>query len=203
MPAQLPWSQLDDAAIKRIYETTDVIQQRTRKAEFVARTNWRPKQVYFRAIQLGLIQPNQKAPNWSEAEDEFILENAGKDPREIRKALMKAGFYGRTQSSVGHRLRFLVGSVRLAKNDAGTYTGNEVARYLGVDSKSVSTWCRTGLLKAKPGIPWGAHSVWMIKERDIRRFVVEHTARVNFARCDKFWLVDLLVQHGAKGREAA
>jgi hypothetical protein len=38
----------------------------------------------------------------------------------------------------------------------------------------------------------GRASQWLVKEKDLRKFVINYTAHLNFARIDKFWLVDLL-----------
>lgn len=205
MPAALPWTELDDAAIKRIYETTDVVEQRRRKARYVAMTRWTGKQVYHRALQLGAIKSKVKEPNWSDAEIDFILSQSGFCVQHIRKKMIKAGFPVRTLSAIGDRLRKEAGSVKVARQDAGVYSGNEVADLLGVDSKTVSSWCRQGLLRGVYSEnSYGPHHAWRIKEKDIRRFVIDHVGRVNFARCDKFWLVDLLCpQHGAKNRVEA
>ena len=204
MPAPLQFSSFDDAAIRRIYETTDIAEQRQRKRRFIEKSQWTGKQIYFRAVAIGAIKPKKKEPQWTEEEDEFILKRAGLEIQKTRKLLIRNGFYARSLSAIGDRIRFLSGSVKVSRQDAGTYTANEVAEYLGVDSKTASRWCRSGLLKAKQGTQYGPHPVWWIQEADIRRFILENTALVNFARADKFFIVDVLVpHHGAKSKEAA
>jgi hypothetical protein len=151
----------------------------------------RPRQVVrSRALKLGLLAPREAPLPWTEAEDAVLREAAGKGTRQAQRLLRRAGFQ-RTETAVTQRMKRVTGSSARQRAD-GTMSARELAALLGVDGKTVSVWIAEGLLGAR------RHSdkEWRIGEPAVRRFVIEHPARIHLGKVEaaggRYWLIDLL-----------
>ena len=147
-----------------------------------------------RARMLGLNPPITRYEPWTKAEDDLLLEHAWKCPEVISRHMKKAGF-SRSANAIEQRLQRTHGMGRRdAILDAGLYTLRDSATLLGCEQSLLSRLIAEKKLNAiREGNRSDGRAVqWLIHEKDLRKFVINYTAHLNFARIDKFWLVDLL-----------
>lgn len=169
-----------------------------RLAERLGKPRWL---VSKRLIVLGLAHPQKKQPNWTPAEDELMQSVPLHDPDRAREIFLAHGF-NRTATSIVIRAKRLNLSRRFKDGLSATAAG----RILGLDTKSITSRIVDGRIKAdrrgsrrliQQGGDWH-----VIQAEELRRFVIEHVAEIDFRRVDKFALVELLTG-GAKQDHAA
>jgi len=142
------------------------------------------------AISQGFTAKQKKEPDWSDRELFILQRNAHLTPAMIRRKLKKYGYH-RTEVGIvlkRKRMRFL-------KNLNG-HSASSVAQCFGVDIHTISGYIKNGWLKARKRgtdrtAAQGGDS-WYIKEKDIREFIIDSVAVIDFRKIDKYWLVDLL-----------
>lgn len=142
------------------------------------------------AISQGFTAKQKKEPYWSERELSILHQNAHLTPTVIQRRLKKYGYH-RTEVGIvlkRKRMRFL-------KNLNGHSAGS-VAECFGIDIHSVSRYIENGWLRARKRgtnrtAAQGGDS-WHIKDKDIREFIINSVAVIDFRKIDKYWLVDLL-----------
>jgi hypothetical protein len=115
------------------------------------------------ASRLGLAIPHKKEPQWTAAEENLLRKVPLHSPHQCARIFAEHGF-ARTPTSIIIRAKRIGLSRRqTAKRDG--FTGMSAAR--------------------------GAR--WHITREDLRQFVLDNLARIDFRKVDKFELVDLLV----------
>ncbi len=152
----------------------------------------RPRQwLRSRAIALGAIQ-HIRGPNWTKAEDALLERLEGKAPRTQQKALIAAGFTGRSESAITERLRRL--GMMSTVDRSEIYSLNEVSKLLGVgEHRLIARWIQRGDLKAKAhGTETAGVTRWEILRADLREFLITHPLEWLPARCDRHWLIEIL-----------
>lgn len=141
-----------------------------------------------RARELGLARTKEKP--WSEPELEILARYAWMSDERIRLKLKAAG-YPRTVTGIHLKLRRMK-----FKHDPGFYSANGLAQALGIDSHAVSRWIRSGHLKAKlRGTRRGEKQngdIYLILEKDVRRFILEHPTEIDLRKVDQLWFLDLV-----------
>ena len=141
-----------------------------------------------RARELGLARTKEKP--WSEPELEILARYAWMSDERIRLKLKAAG-YSRTVTGIHLKLRRMK-----FKHDPGFYSANGLAQALGIDSHAVTRWIRSGHLKAKlRGTARGEKQngdIYLILERDVRRFILEHPTEIDLRKVDQLWFLDLV-----------
>jgi hypothetical protein len=141
-----------------------------------------------RARALGLARTKEKA--WSEPELEILGRYAWMSDERIRLKLKAAG-YSRSATGIHLKLRRMK-----FKHDPGCYSANGLAQALGIDSHAVSRWIRSGHLKAKlRGTRRGEKQngdIYLIREKDVRRFILEHPTEIDLRKVDQLWFLDLV-----------
>lgn len=158
--------------------------------QMVATLGW-PKHVcYYRALALGVIQPRGRIEPWSEEETELLEQWSHCHPRIIAKKFKAAG-YARTESAIALRVKRECGGIRQCRVDAGILSGGDIARLLGVSTNIVSDWAANGILKGKK-VSEDRNGRWEIRESELRRFIFDNPSRVNLARVDKIWFLELM-----------
>ena len=141
-----------------------------------------------RARELGLART--KELTWSQPELEILARYAWmSDERLCRK--LKAAGYARTAAAIHLKLR------RMGfKKDGSFYSANSLAQALGVDPHAVTRWINRGRLKATfRGTARGEAQngdIYLIREKDVRRFVLEHPAEIDLRKVDQLWFLDLI-----------
>jgi hypothetical protein len=85
-------------------------------------------------------------------------------------------------------------------------SAHQTAECFGVDAKTVTRWISLGLLRAdRRGTERVAEQggdMWFIREKYLRRFVLENLNQVDLRKVDKYWFVDLITG-GDSGQTAA
>lgn len=141
-----------------------------------------------RARELGLARTKEKA--WSEPELEILARYAWMSDERIRLKLKVAG-YSRSATGIHLKLRRMK-----FKHDPGFYSASGLAQALGIDSHAVSRWIRSGHLKAKlRGTARGEKQngdIYLIREKDVRRFILEHPTEIDLRKVDQLWFLDLV-----------
>jgi hypothetical protein len=141
-----------------------------------------------RARELGLARTKELP--WSERELEVLARNAWMGDERIRLKLKAAG-YARTVTAIHlklKRMRF--------KHDGSFYSANGLAQALGIDSNAVTRWIKSGHLKAKrrgtARTEQQNGDMYLIHEKDVRRFILEHPTDIDLRKVDQLWFLDLL-----------
>jgi hypothetical protein len=154
-------------------------------AKKVGMPHWALKK---RARELGLAQSKELL--WSEAELAILSRYAWMSDERIRLKLKAAG-YARTVTGIHlklKRMRF--------KHDGSFYSASGLAQALGIDSHAVTRWIKSGHLKAKfrgtARTEQQNGDIYLIHEKDVRRFIVEHPTDIDLRRVDQIWFLDLI-----------
>src|SRR6266568_6018236 len=153
-------------------------------AEQVGIPHWALKK---RASELGLARTKEKP--WSEPELAILARYAWMSD-DIRLKLKAAG-YARTVTGIHlklKRMRF--------KCDPNFYSGKGLAQALGIDSHVVTRWIKSGHLRAQfRGTARGEQQggdIYLIREKDVRRFILEHPTEIDLRKVDQLWFLDLI-----------
>jgi hypothetical protein len=184
---------------RRKYEFTDQIDQliravylnhRDEKTRFgiralakkVGMPHWALKK---RAWELGLARTKELP--WSGPELTILSRYAWMSDERIRLKLKAAG-YSRTVTGIHlklKRMRF--------KHDGSFYSAYSLAQALGIDSHAVTRWIKSGHLKAKfrgtARTPQQNGDSYFIQEKDVRRFILEHTTDIDLRKVDQLWFL--------------
>jgi hypothetical protein len=194
-------SEHTDALIRRAYCSSDY--QRSAVVAVARKLGMPTWIVYRRAVKLGCIQVIKKEPEWTQEEMELLESLAHLDPSTIAK-WFKAKGYTRTPTAITVRRKRLGIGAAQARIDGGIYTSRQLGLSMGIDSHTVQAWIAKGWLKAKRAGTGRTETqggdFWLIRQEDIKIFICEHTANVDFRKLDKFWLVDVLTGRGYGGK---
>jgi hypothetical protein len=141
-----------------------------------------------RARELGLARTKEKP--WSEPELEILARYSWMSDERIRLKLKSAGFV-RTVTGIHLKLKRMK-----FKHDASFYSANGLASAFGIDSHVVSRWIRSGCLRARARgtarRPAQNGDIYLIHEKDVRRFVIEHPTEIDLRKVDQLWFLDLI-----------
>ncbi len=142
------------------------------------------------AIQIGLIAKQKKEPDWSDKEIR-ILEHASRlHPERIQKKLKLAGFSRSVTGIVLKRKR-----MRFLRNLDGE-SAQSLSHCLGVDVHNILNAIAAGKLKAEQrGTKRTDHQggdIWYIKNKDIRKYILNWLNEIDIRKVDKYWFCDLL-----------
>ena len=130
--------------------------------------------------------------NWTESELRILERNAHFSPNTIKKKLKAAG-YKRSETSIvikRKRMRFL--------QNLGGQSANSLAQCLGIGVHSVLYHINNGNLKAERREENKETPAYYIKDREVKKFIVNHVDTIDFRKIDKYWLVDLLTASDIK-----
>lgn len=144
-----------------------------------------------RARELGLARTKELP--WSEPELQILGRYAWMSDERIRLKLKAAG-YARTVTGIHlklKRMRF--------KHDGSFYSACSLAQALGIDPHAVTRWIKSGHLKAKlrgtARTEQQNGDSYLIQERDVRRFILDHPTDIDLRKVDQLWFLDLIT-HG-------
>lgn len=147
-----------------------------------------------RARELGLTRAKELP--WSEPELTILARYAWMSDERIRLKLKAAG-YSRTVTGIHLKLRRMK-----FKHDPGFYSAHGFAQALGIDSHAVARWIKRGYLKAElRGTARGKRQngdIYLIREKDIRHFILEHPSEIDLRKVDQLWFLDLLTNGFAR-----
>jgi hypothetical protein len=141
-----------------------------------------------RARELGLARTKELP--WSEPELEILARYAWMSDERLRLKLKAAG-YARTATAIQLKLR------RMAfKKDGSFYSANSLAQGLGIDPHAVTRWISKGHLKATLRGTARADSqngdIYLIREKDLRRFILKHPSEIDLRKVDQLWFLDVV-----------
>jgi len=143
-----------------------------------------------RARELGLARTKELP--WSEPELAILSRYAWMSDERIRLKLKAAG-YARTATGIHlklKRMRF--------KHDGSFYSANSLAQALGIDSHAVTRWIKSGHLKAKlrgtARGPLQNGDTYVIQEKNIRQFILQHPTEIDLRKVDQLWFLDLITK---------
>lgn len=129
---------------------------------------------------------------WTREEIAILAENKDRPAFEIAKIFRKNGFNRRVSSIYSKKLRM---GFSVNPDADGNYSAKMIAEGLGMESSTIIKWIRRGWLKtkrpggnmtSKPGVGW------VITPCDLREFLIDYTAHVDYSNADKFFLTDIL-----------
>ena len=138
------------------------------------------------AIYQGWIKRARPQTSWTDAEVKILERNAHFAPETIQRKLKKAG-YTRTCTGIQVKRKRL----RMLQNLNGQ-SANSVAYCLGIAVGGVLRYIKNGKLKATRREYDKERPDFYIKDKDIKRFIVNNVDAIDFRKVDKHWLVDLL-----------
>jgi hypothetical protein len=152
-------------------------------AKKVGMPDWTLKK---RARELGLARTKELP--WREPELAILSRYAWMSDERIRLKLKAAG-YERTVTGIHLKLKRMK-----FKHDGSFYSANGLAQALGIDSHAVTRWIKSGHLKAKlRGTSRTEHQngdIYLIQEKDVRRFILEHPTDIDLRKVDQLWFLD-------------
>ena len=155
-------------------------------AKKVGIPNWALKK---RACDLGLVRTKEQP--WSEPELTILERYAWMSDERIRLKLKAAG-YSRSATGIHLKLRRMQ-----FKHDPSFYSASGLAQALGIDSHAVTRWIKCGRLKAKlrgtKRTERQGGDIYLIREKDVRRFILEHPTEIDLRKVDQLWYFDLLI----------
>ena len=142
------------------------------------------------AQEMGWSAKQKKAPPWTDRELKILKQSAHHCPDVIQRRLKKIGFNRSINSIVLKRKR-----MRFLQNINGQ-SATSLAICLGEDSHFVLRAIRTGILKASKRIqnrtPQQGGNAWLIKDKDVREFIINNVNLIDLRKVDKYWFVGLL-----------
>ncbi|WP_427501343.1 hypothetical protein ACQE3E_06480 [Methylomonas sp. MED-D] len=146
--------------------------------------------VHNRAVALGICVPGYKEnPNWTDAENALLIDNAHKPLQTIRCALIAAGHRTTSVAAIQRQLRQLQISQRQERTDAGIYNPETLAPLLGLSASRIRQLIQTGKIKAIRDKQSGEHR---ITARQCKEFIVHYRQSLVAHKLDMYWLVDVL-----------
>jgi hypothetical protein len=186
-----------DAAILRVYREIKPRDWRAPAIRNLARALGLPRwRVSHRARELGAYQPRIKELPWSSRELHILELNAHYTAKTIQEKLKASGFI-RSFNGIHVKLVRMRFKKQCVKGSARV-----VAECFGVDPSTVADqWIRQGLLKAsRRGTDRTSQQggdEWLIKEKDIKAFIINNIGIIDLRKVDKFWFVAILAGDAA------
>lgn len=186
------FSEHEDNLIRRAY-SVECYGSRDRGPSAIARKlNKSTGSLHRRAAYLGVLRTSHKQWRpWSPEEEGIVEANAHKELDAINRAIVKAGFESRSLEAIKSKLRYLGLKMRDNRADNGIYTQGQLAELMGINTKVVGRYVNDGHLKAKRRTAV-TQIEYTIKAADVRQFFKDCAPMVDIAKCDKYWLIDLL-----------
>jgi hypothetical protein len=150
-----------------------------------------------RATKLGLVAPHRKEPPWTEAENALMRKVPLHRPEQAARIFREHGF-SRTATAIVVRAKRL----EISRRTHETLSARAAADILGVDSKTMTSWCIAGDLKAgRRGtnrLTQQGGDAWSIEPAELRRFVLDNLDRVDIRKVEKFAFVALIASEAAE-----
>jgi hypothetical protein len=188
---KVQWTEQADRIIRDGY----IKKERNRLGRVASMLRIPKSTIQKRAVTLGLTTPGGNRLAWVEEEVAILELNAHFSIETITRKLQAKGF-SRSASSVRNKLFKLNLNKRDEMFAQGIYTTKSLALCIGHSPQTILRWIKNGLLDATPAGTdrvGGQHGdYWLIKNKAVRKLLIEHTAYVDFTKIEKYWLVDVL-----------
>lgn len=187
-PRSVQWTEEQDQIIREAWPL--IYRRELNVPTLAARLSVPHNQLRCRAMRLGVVPLKGPSRPWTDDEVEYMRSIAHLGVQAIQKNMKRKGWW-RTLNAIG--LKLSREEQRTRGENTDVYSGEGLARLIGVSSSTVHRWIRLGLLKAKRRNGTGiASDKYDINPRHVAQFIRDHTAHVDISRADRFWLVDLL-----------
>jgi hypothetical protein len=174
--------------IKRLYQRKVDCSGEVR--EFAKRHGLPRWKISRYAQNMGWTSKQKKEPDWSDKELGILERSAHHCPEVISRKLREMGY---TRSIVGIVLKRK--RMRFIKNLHGQ-SATQLAVCLGEDIHFVTRAIDNGLLKAFKRelnrTPQQGGNPYLIKDKDVREFIINNVHMIDLRKVDKYWFVDLL-----------
>lgn len=192
-PRAHAWTESEDLQVRREWPSVAARRTPRHTVQWLAQQiGVSRQQLRGRAAYLGLHRARTKPPPWSEEEIELLHRVVHLSPKTAAAKFRQAG-YPRTETALAvARAHY---GIRVSESTEA-YSGQGLARLMGVTVCAVSGWIRRGWLKATPrseavSPSGGVGDRWLIDPKDVRHFLQDSIAHINLAGIDKYWLMDL------------
>ena len=140
-----------------------------------------PSAIQHRASVLGVTHRRDFRP-FTEKEDEYIYENAGKRSLKAIASSLK-----RTVGSVESRFHLLKLSSRVTEG----YTFVDVLEGFGISGERLNRWLRSGMLRYRKRAGDG-RGTFQFLDRDIRDFIRKYPDSFDIKRVNQVWFINVL-----------
>lgn len=142
------------------------------------------------AQNMGWSAKQKKEPNWTDQELRILKQSAHHCPGVIQRRLKNKGYKRGVVGIVLKRKR-----MRYLQNINGQ-SARSLSICLGEDVHFVMRAIRGGLLKASRRIqkrtPQQGGNFYLIKDKDVRNFIINNIHMLDLRKVDKYWFVDIL-----------
>lgn len=149
----------------------------------------------YAALQ-GWVPTRPKHKTWTEQELKVLENNAHLSAAKISALFSKRGYDRSINSVVLKRKR-----LRMISN-LPAQSAHSLAHCLGVDIKFVTRAIKTNKLVAvrrgTDRTEAQGGDMWHIKDKDIRKFIIDYVSEIDIRKVDKLWFVDLLTSRVLK-----
>jgi hypothetical protein len=188
-PRNPPWTQAEDALLRKIYRESNAKTLGPLLDEhFGSRPKW---SVQRRAQTIGAATVRQRHEPWTSEEDALLRDIAWMTPERIATVLRQKGFK-RSITAIGIRLkRYELRSAIDGLSASG------LADMLDVDSHLVVRWIQNGWLQSeRAGTTGDNHDRWHITTGAVRSFLRAHPEQYELSKIEragsKMWFLDLI-----------
>ena len=144
----------------------------------------------YHACRLGYY-PNQIARKPWSAEEIALIENHPEMTHQEILLLLRRHKYVRKIGSI-KKLRWKMGwrdKIYRDYDEVG-YSLRAISEMIGASASIVRTWFRRGLFEGRQIV--GEEDTIRVSRKELRRFLIENVHVWEPAKCDKYWLVDML-----------
>jgi hypothetical protein len=174
------WTEEDIEFLRAQYAQGRTGARRAVKELLARHPDWKPRSVWYKAAQLGLLTQSETPRPWTGDEEGKLLWEA-----EMRQARSIARKLKRSEAAVRQKLSSngVKSKVRFPKD----YSLHRISRLLGVSDSIVRAWFRKGLFGDPNGQgkrKAGARSGVRISSEAVEAFCGEHPEKINADECD-------------------
>jgi hypothetical protein len=170
------FDEASDRLIREYYDThTETID---RLSQMLGFPRWTIKR---RAQVLGLARTKEKP--WLEKDVVYLETNLHR----LSMAVLSRKLH-RSVTAVALKAKRL----GIRKSDEG-FTARSLAQAFGVDDHKVVRWVELGLLKAARRNTERPNDMYLIPDREVKRFVCTYPTEFDLRKVDQVWFIDLVV----------
>lgn len=189
------WNDEDIELLRAQYAQGRAGARRAAKELLARHPDWKPRSVWYKAAQLGLLTQSETPRPWTRDEEGKLLWDA-----EMKQARSIARKLKRSEAAVRQKLSSngVKSKVRIPKD----YSLHRISKLLGVSGSIVRVWFQKGLFGEPNGQgkrKAGARSSVRISSEAVEAFCGEHPEKINADECDPL----VLLWQEEKGKRAA
>jgi len=184
-------NEMTDNIIRSVYSSKSYGDHRRSVPIAMRKLGWPKYVLYNRAVQLGLVEPKRKQPDWSEKENDVLEEYSGESDESIQRILIRKGFIKRSLCAIQVQRKRIGCGIRQGRIDNGIFSATQASIILGVSSKTVVDWIYKKLLPAKK-LSDGRLVQHLISAKNIRIFAGNNPELIDLSKADKIMFITLM-----------